>query len=61
MRVGQEAIRQCYRGHQIAVVLLPLQADVLCVCVLVSVCSLSSDGANEWDRSAGSAQIPVTR
>ena len=37
------------------------QADVLRVCFLVSVCSLSSDGASEWIRNAGGAQIPVAR
>ena len=34
------------------------QAVGLRVCFLVSV---SSDGASEWDRSAGGVQIPVAR
>jgi hypothetical protein len=62
VRVGQGAIRQSYRGHQIAVVLfVTFQAGVLRVCFLVSVRSLSIDCASEWYRSGGGAQIPVAR
>jgi hypothetical protein len=35
--------------------IVTFQADVL------RVCGLSSDGASEWDRSGGGAQIPVAR
>ena len=61
MRVGQEAIRQCYRGPPDRRLIVTFQADALRICFFISVCSLSSDGASEWDRSAGGAQIPVAR
>jgi hypothetical protein len=60
MRVGQEAIRQL-PGPPDRRRIVAFQTDVLGVCFLVSVCSLSSDGASEWVRSAGGAQIPVAR
>jgi hypothetical protein len=61
VRVGQESIRQCYCGHQIAVVLLPLELmGFVFVLVLVPVV-YQATVAVIGIVVRGGAQIPVAR